>query len=256
MPIKLEHLKDEILEMHANGMSIHKIAKHFGEYEQAVSTIIKKYGQHKPRTFYNFNVDFFETIDTEEKAYFLGFIAADGCIQNNSSGVMVLSITINNRDIDILERMKEAMKAEQPIIHLKRHNMVRITFTRKKLISDLMKYDLTERKSLTMGPMLHHLSESMKPHFVRGYFDGDGSVYIAHTGYPGNYVPRHYVSFRGTEAFLESFRDYFSIKGSLYFSNGTHQWRFGAKSDVERFRDIIYKDAAVFMSRKHEKFPK
>lgn len=256
LPIKLEHLKDEILEMYSSGMSVYKIANHFGEYEQAVSTVIKKYGNHKPRTFYEFDENFFESIDTEEKAYFLGFIAADGCVQNNGRGVFVLSITINDKDIDILERMKLAMKAQQPIIHLKRDNMVRITFTRKKLISDLMSLGLTERKSLTMDPMLHHLSESMKPHFIRGYFDGDGSVMLSKTGHPGSYKQRHYVAFRGTESFLQSFRDYFSIQGNMSFSNGTHQWRFGAKSDVCKFRDIIYQNATVFMSRKHDKFPK
>lgn len=253
MPLKLEHLKDDIVRMHESGMSMYKIAQHFREYEQAVSSIIKKYGNHQKRSFYSFDENFFETIDTEEKAYFLGFIAADGCLQDNGSGVVYLSITIKNTDLDILEKMKVAMNAQQPIIHLKRDNMVRITFTRKKLTSDLMKYDLTERKSVTMGSMIHHIPEHLKHHFIRGYFDGDGSIMMVVTS---GTQKRPYVCFRGTEDFLLPISEWFDIKGYMTFSNGIHMWRFGAKTDVQKFYNIIYRDATVFMSRKHDKFPK
>lgn len=251
MALKLEYMRDELIKMYESGKSITAISKEIGEYEQAIRNVLIGHTEIRHRKDYEFDCDYFEKIDSEDKAYFLGFIAADGALVDNGRGVLVLSISINEKDVMVLEKLKEHMKAEHPIKQLAR-NQVRITITRKKLASDLMKLGIHERKSLDLEPMLSVVPKPFKKDFIRGYFDGDGSIFMTTTGSKN---PRHYVGIRGTEDFLKEFSDYTGIKGSLKFSSGTHQWRFGAKADIIKFRDLIYDNSTIYLSRKKEKFP-
>ena len=52
--------------------------------------------------YQDINYQFFEKIDSEEKAYFLGFIYSDGCVQSNS-----VTLKLQKKDIIILEKMKK-----------------------------------------------------------------------------------------------------------------------------------------------------
>jgi len=249
--MKLDNRKDEILSMYDDGMTIYKIAKSIGEYEQAVSNLLRKHIDIPKNEYYAFNESYFETIDSEDKAYFLGFIAADGCIAANNKGTKILTISLAEKDRSVLESFKECLEAEQPIKELARQQ-VRFVVARKKIIEDIEKYDIGERKSLTMGPILQNIPDDFKSHFLRGYFDGDGSIFQTKTG---SKEMVHYVAIRGTKEFLEELQEYCGIKGALQFNTGTHQWRFGAKSDVLKFRDIIYSDSIHHLQRKYDKFP-
>lgn len=250
---KLDYMKDELIEMYQSGMSLYAISKATGEYIQAITTTLDRYIERAPKKVIKVDPDYFESIDCEEKAYFLGFIAADGALVDNGQGVMVLTISIKEDDRVILEKLKECLGSEHNIQELSRRQ-VRFSLANKKLTSDLMSHGIEQRKSLTMGKMLHHVPEEHRRHFIRGYFDGDGSVFQCTTGHPGRRRITRYVSFRGTEEFLEELREYFNIKGTLKFNNGTHQWRFGAEADVTKFRDLIYTGSTFCLERKRERF--
>lgn len=145
------------------------------------------------------------------------------------------------------------MDAENPVLPLKGKSQVRITFTSKVLTSSLEKHGVTYRKSLTMGNIIQNIPENIKHHFIRGYFDGDGSIVWTKTG---GGIRRPYVSFVGTYEFLLPIKNYLH-GGSLFKDSKSNIWRltFGAKRDVLWFKDFIYTDANYFLERKKERFP-
>jgi intein/homing endonuclease len=250
MVLKLEYMKDILVEKYESGMSVYQIAKEIGENQQAVSNTLKKYTTLREKVTYDIDESYFSVIDTEDKAYFLGFIAADGAIVNNGNNVMVLTISINKKDVGILEEMIRCMNSNHCIQTLQK-DQVRFSVARKQIIEDLIKLGLTERKSLTLKPMIHIIPDNLKHHFIRGYFDGDGSIFWTKTG---SKEKRRYVAIRGTKDFLEEIQTYFGVKGTIQFNTGTHQLRIGAKSDVDHIFQVMYEDSHVYLRRKYEKF--
>lgn len=243
-------MKDKLIEKYQGGMSIYQIAKEIGENQQAVSNTLKKYVTLRPKVVYDLDENYFSNIDTEDKAYHLGFIAADGAVVNNGNDIMVLTISINKKDIEILENMKRCMKSNHNIQTLQR-DQVRLAIANKTLLSDLMKLGIHERKSLDLEPMLKFVPNKLKHHFIRGYFDGDGSIFWTKTGSKNK---RRYVAIRGTKEFLEEIQSYFGAGGTIQFNTGTHQLRIGAKADVEHIYQVMYQDASVYLERKYLKF--
>ncbi|MDA1616399.1 hypothetical protein PDK03_07280 [Bacillus cereus group sp. TH204-1LC] len=250
---KLDYMKDELIAMYQSGMSVRAISKEIGEYQQAIATTLDRYIERKPKKTIKVNPNYFESIDSEDKAYFLGFIAADGALVDNGQGVMVLTISIKKDDRVILDKLKECLESEHNIQELPR-NQVRLSLANKKLASDLISHGIEQRKSLTMGKMLHHIPEEHRRHFIRGYFDGDGSVFTCTTGRPGSPRTTRYIAIRGTKEFLEEIQEYCGIKGHIQFNTGTHQLRCGAEADVTKFRDLIYTDSTFCLERKRERF--
>lgn len=117
-----------------------------------------------------------KTIDTKEKAYLLGFLYSDGniCISNNHC---VTSIVQKNEDAYILEIFVKLF----PFFHLSKHseNASVIKCYSKELFQDLERIGLVQQKSTINREKLLFpvLDKELESHFIRGYFDGDGSVY-------------------------------------------------------------------------------
>src|SRR5690606_21393784 len=134
---------------------------------------------------YNFNESFFETIDTEEKAYWLGFIAADGNIndrgENKSKSLHIgLSFKDKNHLLKFMININYShllIEIKERIINLKKRRYVRLNLNSKKMYNDLLDKGITPRKSLTLKPP-KNVPKDLVRHWIRGYFDGDGSVHI------------------------------------------------------------------------------
>ena len=123
------------------------------------------------------NEDFFHDINSEEKAYYLGFICADGSISKRK-----ISITLNTKDIDILYIFKNLLKTTAPVnsrIYSDKRNGTIIHTTSiqiysKKMISDLSVLGVNKNKSNQLR--LPDINENLIRHFLRGLFDGDGHI--------------------------------------------------------------------------------
>lgn len=123
----------------------------------------------------NYNENYFETIDSEDKAYFLGFICADGCLINDESKYRYqLTIKIHNKDEHILSELLKYINGEMNIWQHLQRDMSQITFSGKKIIDDLGNKGVYPQKTFTISyPMI---DENLERHFLRGYFDGDGCI--------------------------------------------------------------------------------
>src|SRR5438105_237351 len=86
------------LEYINNKVSLPNLGKKYGIDRRTVSRILRMYGLGKLQKRYKVNENYFKVIDTEEKAYWLGFITADGCIHDRTAKSHVFNITLNEID--------------------------------------------------------------------------------------------------------------------------------------------------------------
>lgn len=119
-------------------------------------------------------------------AYILGYIVADGCIINKDQKRAPI-INITSKDIKHLYRLKKSLNSEHKIS--KKHNggsnhAFQLQFRNRFLATDLMNLGIFPRKTHNLSPL--KIPDKYFPDFFRGFFDGDGSVYI----YKVNNIPQ------------------------------------------------------------------
>lgn len=122
---------------------------------------------------YDVNYEFFSKW-TPESAYVFGFIAADGHIR--SGKMNALQVEIQKQDIDILDNIKSIMKYEGPILLTKR-NTVKLQINNKKIVEDLIAKGIPADDKTHLIKYPASLPRRLSRHFIRGVFDGDGSIY-------------------------------------------------------------------------------
>lgn len=124
-----------------------------------------------------YNENYFETIDTEDKAYFLGLIYSDGCLINNQKEYRYkLTLKLHIKDKDILEKFIKYVDGEMDLWFHGQREMCEISLSGKKIVSDLQNKGAYPNK--TFNIKYPELDENLERHFLRGYFDGDGCIRI------------------------------------------------------------------------------
>lgn len=177
-----------MVQKYLSGLSAPKTAKLFGFSRQAVYDALENY-DFEPRPAagsnrkYPLNENYFEEIDTEEKAYWIGFILADGYIlYDETKYTYILGIVLHQKDRIHLEKLNKELSSNRPIFDSiayskKRNKFYERSFIHvasKKLVSDLIKLGFTPRKSLTAKPIAVPLH--LRRHYFRGLIDGDGCI--------------------------------------------------------------------------------
>lgn len=190
---------------------------------------------------YSINESIFEELD-EKSAYILGVVFSDGNIEKNNS-----RLCISSKDIGWLEDIANVFG--NPPIRKRINNLGEwyvLSVNRKKVVSDLMKYGITQNKSLTMK--FPKLSSDSLRHFIRGYFDGDGHIgWDKKRGYEIDFAC-------GSEEFSRSFVNVLNehvYNGFHLYHKGENYWNIrGFNRCWKEFRDFVYKDATIYLSRK------
>ena len=133
---------------------------------------VKNLGRFKKRYFCNDK--FFEKI-TPISAYWAGFITADGCLSKNSNGKnKVLSIGLGKLDNQHLKNFKRAIKSDSKISFIQGNNSVRIGIRSDVIFDSLIGLGIVPNKSFKMGKVV--IPDKLMSYFIRGVFDGDGSL--------------------------------------------------------------------------------
>jgi len=194
---------------------------------------------------------FFNAIDTEEKAYWLGFIAADGCIKRNTS---TLEVTLKRADEEHLYELKRVLKTDAPIRHGAVHGYptARFVITSPQIATDLARYNVVPGKSLTYD-FPEKLPRQYFWAFLRGYFDGDGSICLRRTH-------NRIWSLKGTQGFLTFVMDYFSeelgIKPSQFRQVGkkTFELQYSGRPALKLLYNVFYCSGGYALARKRFKW--
>lgn len=237
-----------------------ELGKHLNMPTSTVSKFLLQAGYPCPvkgswKRKYNVIHDYFETIDSEQKAYILGFLYADG-YNNEKKGI--IQVKLHKQDIDILEQMSAILQPEREMYIKSNGTSTEMYINSRKLSQDLAKWGCTQKKSLTLK-FPTFLSDDLIPHFIRGYFDGDGCVYCN--------SDKRIFSFQiiGTKHMIDQIQQYlidkchFNVtkimeRKSQHNDNMFYIVGYSGIRSVLNFREILYKDATIFLKRKYDKF--
>ena len=201
---------------------------------------------------YKLNENFFETIDSEEKAYFLGFLFADGYINEKNN---VVDLTIHHKDKEILNKFIICIYPEGRPLKTIRDNYLRLVINSSKFVADLVKHGCVQAKTFKLKFPI--IPEKFQRDFIRGYFDGDGSICI-------NKIGTLNLSIVGTIDFLDGIklilRENCNLNDTLYDdrhperNNNIRALRFGGNIIINRIYHYMYDNSTIFLSRKRKIF--
>lgn len=242
----------EIKNKYESGISLTKLAKIYNTTRGKLTRSLKKIGVeiiNKHNTL-KFNEYYFDSIDTEEKAYWLGFIFADGCIMSNTYS---FELTLGLKDKNHIDKFIRSINYSGKI-YTKKHS-VSCCLRSKHLWTTLNNYGCTPKKSLTLNfpELTIFKNRDLLIPFIRGYFDGDGCI-TQHI-HP-NIVSPH-ISLLGTKKFLEELINNININGNFRHdkrhSDNTFSLNFCKESGI-KFINLIYSNSNIYLDRKYSKF--
>ena len=232
----------EILINNYNNHSIKELSKMTGIGQNRIMSILKikqvklrPFGSHKGY-YEKINHDYFKVIDDEHKAYWLGFLYADGY------------------NIEELKKDCESIydiKYKEVNLNGKIFPCNRLTLYSKEISQDLKKLGCMQKKSLIIKfPTEEQVPNSLIHHFMRGYFDGNGCI----SG--NNFMLNSTKDF--LDEYIKRLRNNTDISKAGYFSvdGQGHRWSHASKRDLNKIFDYLYKDATIYLHRKHNKFVK
>jgi hypothetical protein len=255
--ISEEH-KNEIINLFKTGeYTFNKLAIKYNRHISSIKKLLNKNGLTAIETTiscrkYSINENYFDEIDCEDKAYYLGFLFADGY---NNTKKNEISITLNIRDKSILELFLDCIESNRPI-RIK-GNYCSVSIGNKHLSQQLSILGCGKAKTHTLQFPIG-LNEKYYAPFVRGYFDGDGSFSF-------NKRIKSNMTFTITSAkrFLIEVQRVLNREIGLRFTKITDIKHakssigvllYGGRNNCVLFRDWIYKNATVFLTRKYIKF--
>lgn len=243
-----------IISEYKKGKTLSALGREFGVSYSTIRNLLKRKGIKTEGNKHNFPRDefYFSNIDSKEKAYWLGFLYADGCVHSNSNEI---SITLKDRDH--LEKFRKAIKSNNKIsesIDKRFSSMPKIyhfSIRDKQLKSDLIKWGCVPNKSLSLAK-IPNIPRDFVSHFIRGYFDGDGNLHWL------NGTKNFRISFVGTAPFLKDIQKELGLSLSLGQQKGNQSKYFqvAGRKQVPMILDYIYKDSDenIRLTRKYKNY--
>ncbi len=203
---------------------------------------------------YDIDENYFEKIDSPEKAYLLGLIYADGC---NYTPTNTVTLCLQEQDKHILEDIKELLHYNAPLKKIKpkkesHQTSFVLTIHSKKISTDLTALGVMQNKTFKIT--FPYIDKDLFSHFIRGYFDGDGCIIT------GKRMER--VSFVGTDSFINTIQDIFLEKLNLsktvtYKRNkekNISTCYYKGRYSCKKIRDYLYNESTIHFKRKYLKF--
>lgn len=206
------------------------------------------------------NIEYFKEIDSPEKAYWLGFIAADGCIQKCG-----YKLTFGVKDADILFKFQKSIGAGSPVRYRevfdkrtgKTNQQHNIQICSKEFCQYIKNHGVDENKSKNF--VFPKINPKLLSHFIRGIYDGDGSIHIKES--PKNNKCHFRVNIISTLAGVESINEIIlkelNIEGNKILASAYENvFYFNLSKDSEVFLDWLYKDSTseTRLDRKYKKY--
>lgn len=248
----IKQFDNEIIQMYKSGLTGRFIAEKIKYPFWKVYKILNKNNikkrLRKDYKKYKFQENYFEIIDSQQKAYWLGFLYADGynCVKGK-----YVSMALQEKDLEILKKFKNHLNFNGPLTYKLKNNgqnQWQICICSGKFSKDLEKLGCVQAKSLILEFPLNLQSKFIR-HFIRGYFDGDGWV----TSGPSWGI----VS---TKNFCNTVNEILSpligIKNLENHPNNniTKIYRVSGRRQLKKIFHFLYKNATIYLKRKYNRF--
>lgn len=239
--ISSEHIA---LKMKINGSTVCRVLKKNG-------VVIRSATQNKRK--YKIAEDYFEVIDAEDKAYFLGFLYADGNLSKRGNAI---KIELQSRDRDILALFSTKIYGFEKISKDIRENETYLytAIYCQKMHQDLIKLGCLPNKTFIIK-FPDFLSDELLRHFIRGYLDGDGCICLTDENRPR-------IDFTSNKEFIKGLQNYLCLKLNLqknklnqrHSNTETRSIQFSGFNQVNLILNYLYNNATVYMLRKYKSF--
>jgi intein-encoded DNA endonuclease-like protein len=176
-----------VIERYNELKNLKKVAKSFGVSIRPIKRILKNNNIQLTNRRFNVNHSYFSLIDSEKKAYWLGFLFADGCVRKTKSGSqLVLKLSI--KDYDHLFKFKNDLCSEHKIVYSTSKTTTKkgkdsfsnnclIRISSNELVDDLINQGCHPKKTFTID--VPKIDEKYYKDFIRGYYDGDGNFFFS-----------------------------------------------------------------------------
>lgn len=247
-------MENEVVEKYRNGMSGVQIAKEHGVCPPTVYRTLERCGvsvksYSECRRKYRFDEKAFDEL-THEGAYWLGFIYADGSVSGKRK---ILSIGLHIKDKIILEEFLKFLHSTHPIYEFRygTKNIVQIQIVSKYLVGRLAELGVIPKKTHVIR-YPDFLPDELNSDFIRGYFDGDGS--LTHSG--GDY-PQPVFSITSQRIFLEKVQEILMESCALnrtrlspYKGKSSFDLRYGGTRQVNRIAKYLIQNPGFYLPRK------
>lgn len=256
----------EAIIVYKNSKQTHnQVASKFNISAITLKTVLEKLNIFDSnRTPKKYNEHVFDSIDTEEKAYWLGYIYADGYIYNlkqRATGQIDYNFELCTKgdDIEHMEKFSKFISLENKLkitkADNKGHTRCRVCLSSKHLWSTLNSYGCTPNKSLTLQFPDESIfkDKSLIRHFIRGYFDGDGCISFGNKEHT-----KLDIQLLGTYNFLEKVIQYSNISTNLYhnhnnYAENTMYFRLSCRKAFN-FINYLYLNSNIYLQRKFDRY--
>lgn len=228
------------------------LAKKFNTSPEAIRNLLRKNDvkilnlSQLKQLDYPRDSNYFEKIDSKDKAYWLGFLYADGYISQSNE----IRINLTKKDEEHLQKFYDAIKAtnhsikySQKVVKGKTYHTAYCNIRDKKMVEDLVKLGCVNNKSLILTfPTERQVPMLYLSHFIRGYFDGDGSIHYTQSGKAK--TPNYRINFLGTKDMLLNIRKYFNKeKISLEKRGKIYSFSINGNRQIESVLEKIYENS-------------
>lgn len=201
------------------------------------------------------NKNYFKNIDNQDKAYLLGFLYGDGSINSNRE----CGINLKRSDKDFLTMIGNIF-GKKPFdtfsnINEKTYEMCRLSLSSVELVKDLSYLGLFKNKTYIddCSKLWNNISFDLKTHFIRGYFDADGCIYIDKKNNP------HIEFCSYTKSILSFISNYLNEflgikKSKITRGDGVYRIRYGGSKIALSIGNMFYFNAKLYLKRKKDRF--
>lgn len=246
-----------MIELYLAGATQRQIAAEFGVTQTTVGANLRRWKvvqrRTGPKRVNTLNEAYFQHIDTEEKAYWLGFLLADGCVRQNSGGSWICCLDLAVKDIDHVKKFAKAIGANFQVKLGHKTRSAYLVVSSVEFCKHLVSHGCIPRKTGVHD--LPKISGDLYRHLFRGYIDGDG-WFTQSTKKNG--AKTRQVGVTGSEKFVVKFQDWLvyelSLKKTKLFKRNAVvvEARYTGNRQVCKIAKLLYAGATIALSRKLE----
>lgn len=246
--------------------SVSELARKYNTSRDFIYKVLKKNNIPK-RDWQRFDsipidIDYFKEVDSCDKSYFLGFIAADGCIRKKKRNTLYLTIGLSKKDVKILEDFKKYTSSHHTLKYSEKirdtgyiSEIVTLSIYKEKFVKHIIEHGVGINKSKELSLPIG-IPDELMPDYIRGLFDGDGCWNI------GGDKRKQNIAFSIVSpvySYLEELKFYFSK--TLELSNGIkilskkgcYDLRYCGNEQCKKIYDFLYKSKGPRLERKYIK---